>query len=84
MKDHPVSPNILSYWKWVCSRDWGGGGEGSLGGNRGGRGFPFHLEQGLMPPWARFDSFCCEKGIAFEEEEDILKVIYKKVYCKLI
>lgn len=67
MKDHPVSPNILSYWK-----------------NRGGRGFPFHLEQGLMPPWARFDSFCCEKGIAFEEEEDILKVIYKKVYCKLI
>lgn len=37
-----------------------------------------------MPPWARFDSFCCEKGIAFEEEEDILKVIYKEVYCKLI
>ena len=41
-------------------------------------GLSFHLEQGLIPPGLGFDSFCCEKGIAFEKEGGtcILNMIY--------
>lgn len=45
MKDHPVSPNILSYWKWVCNRDLGVGGGGVWVGTEVGGAFLFTLNR---------------------------------------